>query len=160
MMPLVKVRPGAWKFGHPKAVLKGEGGQPAVTLPFAPVEATLNGLARTWTGVPRPSRTTVLTDTGPGLPTLTFTVIVARSDGVNIQTELAGLADLAGLNTRVAVDGLSDLEAGWWRITGCEIRILRREYGTNFPTIAEVGLEFTRAATSRVSIARSKKPKK
>lgn len=142
---------------HPKAVLMTKTGQ-RVVLPFAPVGFTATGFARDWQQVSRPSRKPVMVDAGPGLRQVSYTITVGKADGSAITDVLAQLVAIAERpNAVVTAAGLSGLEAGPWRLVGCDVTVTRREHGTNAPVIAEVELGFAAVAEVKTRIARSGK---
>lgn len=143
---------------HPRMVLQPAAGAP-VAVPFAPTGGEWGGAARRWVEVSRPMRPAVLADTGPGLGVVAYTLLVAHRDGAAITAVLAGLRRIAAASGEagaVTVTGLSQAEAGPWRVTDLGVKVTRREHGTNEPVEAEVSVTLTQIVDLVVTVGRAK----
>lgn len=128
---------------HPRAYIATDTGL-KVALPFAPVESSIGGLADPFETLDRPGRRPLLRRSGDSLPTVSFTVVLARTDNQSsVHGEITMLREIAYSGARVTVGGLSSYEAGPWRMTGCDVTILARAYGSNRVTRAEVAITLT-----------------
>lgn len=135
----------------------------SVHLPLAPTTGERGGAARKWATMTRPARTDVLVETGPGLKTASYPLVVTYGDGRSIATVLAQLEALAGqVNDGVAISGLGVLESDagtLWRITDLTVAITHRRED-NDPRRAEITLQLTAVSDVRTKVGKSAKPKK
>lgn len=132
--------------GHPKAVLEAEKGTRFV-LPYAPRGSELGGLADTWERIDRPGRRALNLRAGRRLPTMSLTLVLAKSDHQDsIEKLLAKLIKLGEAEERVVLSNMSPLERGPWRITDLALSSTVRQQGTNHITRATATLALTAAS--------------
>lgn len=132
---------------HPKAVLVTGNGI-RYQFRYAPREVSHAGWSDQWTTVPRPGRSPLLLADGADLPTMSFTVLIARPDHQqHIEDDLRKLRRIAKSGRRMRLLGMSPrFEVGPWRMTGLQVEVLHREHGTNRATRATVSMSFTQAS--------------
>lgn len=140
--------PGA----HPKAKLTTDDGL-VLVLPFAPNEVDHDGIADEFATLARPGRKPLVVKGADGLRTMSFEVLLARSDHqAPVEAELAVLRRIAEDGDRVTVS-LSALEAGRaWRLTGLSLHTTGRQHGTNAVTRATGSLTFTEVIDPVVNV--------
>lgn len=128
----------------PRMVLLGDRGA-RVEVPFAPVPTEHGGYAVQWLFSDREGRRPLDLPGAPGLRVWSASLVIARLDYLeHVEDILADLVALADSHQRVTVS-YGPLEAGAWRITGCNVRVVARQPVTNYATRAEVQLQLTQA---------------
>lgn len=140
--------------GHPRArtvraTIVAERGR-RIELPFAPVEADLDGHVPSWSTVPRTGRRPLLLPAGGPLPTRHYTLVLAHPDWHrSVQPWINAILAIAedGEAVRFHYGGP---EKGRWRITGCPVTVLQR---TPHDQPARATVELTLTAVSDVVAA-------
>lgn len=130
---------------RPRASLAADGGV-KLTLPFAPREATLGGWGNQWDALERPGRLPLVRRTAAKLPTLSFTVLLARRDHqTSVEDLVATLRNLAESRGRIVIAGLSAQERGPWRLDDVTVNVTNRRSRDNAITRATADLSFVYA---------------
>lgn len=137
---------------HPKMTIVPEGKAP-FTVPYAPREATVDGITPVFTTADRGGRMPLLLRAGDGLPSYTFDIIFGYSDPQrSIEPELAKLRVLArsGARLRVNLDAMT--ASNLWRMTGFTVQVIARQHGTNHPTRATCSITLQWASDAIVQV--------
>lgn len=115
--------------------------------PFAPKNIEYGGFGKTWAQIPRDGRSPLLVPQDNKLPTLSFTLVVARPDpDYNATSGLDVLKNIANSSSHVSITYGGVFDSGRvWRMTGLTFRSVQRHPVTSHITHAEVDLEFTAA---------------
>jgi nucleoid-associated protein YgaU len=144
-MPAVTVRISAAPAPkRPQATIVSDRGRRLV-LPFAPVEATLDGLTPAWSTVGRTGRQQLLLPAGAQLNTWHGQLLFAHPDWhVSVQPWLDTLAKIATTGDAVHFT-YGGPERGRWRITGCPVDVVLRT-PSGAPARALVDLTLTEAS--------------
>lgn len=137
---------------HPKMSIVSESGT-VITVPYAPRETSLDGVAPTFSQVERPGREPLLLRSGDSLRQLSFDLTFGHPDPqASIETQLQELRALArsGQRLRIVLDHTTT--SNLWRMTSFSQQVTSRQHGTNHPTRATVAVSFTRAVDPVVAV--------
>lgn len=116
-----------------------------LTVPFAPLPVTHDGLATTWVRVDRPLRLPLEVLGSPSLHTMAFDLTLARKSWrASIEDWLRALRAI-GRSGEAFTVSYGPLEAGLWHITDLSISVDRRQPGTNQASAATAHLVLSAA---------------
>ena len=124
-------------------------------IPFAPSEIQYGGFGAQWQEVDRPGRTPILSNSGYGLRTMSFSVqLVGTGKARNTTQEgrLEALRRLSETETPVSVLFGSTFDTRLWRITGFSFTSNRRHPDTDEIVDADVSLSFTQVSDATASV--------
>lgn len=128
--PLRGLPPAPAKVVTPPLRLVGSRGS-RLTVPFAPLPVTHDGLATTWIKIPRPLRTPLEVLGSPDLHGMSFDLTLARrSRNASIEDWITALRKI-GRSGEAFTVAYGPLEAGLWHIESLAIDVTRRVPGTN-----------------------------
>jgi len=147
-MATVRVRVPSAALARPaarrKALIVSPIGE-VLPLPFAPVQATLDGFAQPWTQLGRTGTSPLLLSSGRSLPTWAGSILLAYSDWtMSVQHLVDLLAHWAADGTAVTFRH-GGPERGRWRITGLQFAVQMRT-ASNDVGRALASLTLTRAS--------------
>lgn len=128
--------------GHPKMIIVTESGDVFV-VPYAPRETTTAGFNPTYEQVPRGGRRPFLIESGKGLPTMDFQLVVGFPDwNQSIEDILEEMQELAESGDRLVVR-LDRTSSRWrWRLTDFRQQVVARAHGSNDATRAVCDFAF------------------
>lgn len=138
--------------GNPKMQIIAEGGK-TFTVPYAPREGTLTGVAPVFDNIGRGGRSPLLLRSGDSLEEYSFELIVAYPDPQqSVEDELEKLRDMAESGKRMAVRLNPTTARKQWRITGFSQQTIGLVHGTNDASRALVSLTLTQASDAAVNV--------
>jgi hypothetical protein len=137
---------------HPKMTIVTEDGD-AFTVPYAPRETVLDGVAPVFSTADRGGRSPLLLRAGNGLPQITFDLVFGFANPQrSVEHQLSELRKLAKSGKRMRVNLDPTTTANLWRLTGFTQTTVARQYGTNKPTRALCSLTFQKASDAVVAV--------
>jgi LysM repeat protein len=127
---------------HQKATIKL--GRAVLTLPVTSPEVRHTDIAAEWVQIPRPGQRPLLRKGADTLRQMQMTVLFVKKNGQHVENGLKVLEWFSNAAEPVVV-AYGPFEAGRWRMTDVDVRSVRRQFGTNAITQAEVALTFVQA---------------
>lgn len=137
---------------HPKMQFILETGQ-TLTVPYAPVSVSHDGIAGSHSQTPRYGREPLLSRTGQPLHSIGFSLVIAYPDPqTSVEPILASLRAVARSKARVRTV-LGPSEQGWFRVTNFTFESMMRQTGTNAITRAVASMTLTRASDAQLRVS-------
>lgn len=120
------------------------------TMPFAPVEMTMDNFTPAWIEVKRSGRKPILAVEQINLVTASFTLTIANFDKNHQQTSVEGiiaaLRSIAASRSRLRIAYGALVSSYVWRMTALTINVKQRQPATNFVTQAEADITLKEAS--------------